>query len=397
MSGKEEIIIVRRADTEDEPIKGGVWKIAHADFMTAMMAFFLVMWLINQTDDQTKDSVANFFNPVNLSQSIVDKKGLEEPKPNTPKDSKAQAASAKSEPQGGTAHQMRKPRFKEGALFQDPYAILAKIASEAEPLPQHALGAELETGDKDIPALPGGEVNRDPFDPLYWQVSPREVKRGEGKSASGTMPTPDQGKSDVRVEKPSPPKLGSAAPISGDTATAPAANVEVKRPQPGKEITAPADVEAVKADDELSALKTSIVRAMGSSSASTPQVTVRRTSDGTLISLTDDLNYSMFAVGSSEPDAKVVRGMASIGKALAARKGKIIVRGHTDARPFKSGDYDNWRLSQSRAQMALYMLVRGGLPEGRILSVEGRADREPLNKENANADENRRIEILLQE
>ncbi len=36
------------------------WKIAFADFMTAMMCFFLVMWLINAANEQTKAAVASF-------------------------------------------------------------------------------------------------------------------------------------------------------------------------------------------------------------------------------------------------------------------------------------------------------------------------------------------------
>lgn len=40
--------------------KGGAWKVAYADFVTAMMAFFLVMWLISQ-DQKIKDSIARYF------------------------------------------------------------------------------------------------------------------------------------------------------------------------------------------------------------------------------------------------------------------------------------------------------------------------------------------------
>jgi chemotaxis protein MotB len=39
---------------------GGAWKVAYADFVTAMMAFFLVMWLVTQ-DKQVKESVARYF------------------------------------------------------------------------------------------------------------------------------------------------------------------------------------------------------------------------------------------------------------------------------------------------------------------------------------------------
>ncbi len=102
-------------------------------------------------------------------------------------------------------------------------------------------------------------------------------------------------------------------------------------------------------------------------------------------------------VGSAEPHAKVVRAMAEIAKILQSRPGKIVIRGHTDARPFKSANYDNWRLSHARAQMALYMLVRGGLNESRIVRVEGHADREPKIPSDPKADQNRRVEILLQE
>ena len=55
--------------------------------------------------------------------------------------------------------------------------------------------------------------------------------------------------------------------------------------------------------------------------------------------------------------------------------GEIVVRGHTDARPYRSATYDNWRLSSARAQMAYYMLIRGGLPEKRFERIEGYADR----------------------
>ena len=42
---------------------GGSWKVAYADFMTAMMAFFLLMWLLNITDKETKAGLASYFTP----------------------------------------------------------------------------------------------------------------------------------------------------------------------------------------------------------------------------------------------------------------------------------------------------------------------------------------------
>src|ERR1700744_4002071 len=74
-----EIIIVKRHSAHEEEHHGGVWKIAYADFMTAMMAFFLVLWLINSTNTQTRASVARYFNPVKLADATMSKKGIHDP------------------------------------------------------------------------------------------------------------------------------------------------------------------------------------------------------------------------------------------------------------------------------------------------------------------------------
>jgi chemotaxis protein MotB len=48
---------------------GGAWKVAYADFVTAMMAFFLLMWLINTTSPQQKRGIADYFAPASVSES----------------------------------------------------------------------------------------------------------------------------------------------------------------------------------------------------------------------------------------------------------------------------------------------------------------------------------------
>ena len=42
---------------------GGAWKVAYADFVTAMMAFFLLMWLLNATTEEQRKGIADHFNP----------------------------------------------------------------------------------------------------------------------------------------------------------------------------------------------------------------------------------------------------------------------------------------------------------------------------------------------
>jgi chemotaxis protein MotB len=87
--------------------------------------------------------------------------------------------------------------------------------------------------------------------------------------------------------------------------------------------------------------------------------------------------------------------MEKVAKVLGTRDGKIVVRGHTDARPFRTERNNNWRLSMDRAQVAYYMLARGGITETRFDSIEGHADRSLKIPTDPNAAENRRIEILL--
>ena len=48
---------------------GGAWKVAYADFVTAMMAFFLLMWLINTTSPEQKKGIADYFAPASVSET----------------------------------------------------------------------------------------------------------------------------------------------------------------------------------------------------------------------------------------------------------------------------------------------------------------------------------------
>ena len=104
----------------------------------------------------------------------------------------------------------------------------------------------------------------------------------------------------------------------------------------------------------------------------------------------------MFNIGSAVPRREMVLAMEKIGKLLAARKGSILIRGHTDGRPYMvDGRNDNWRLSLDRAQSAYYMLTSGGLDEKRVVQVSGFADRRLKLPDDPFNDANRRIEILI--
>ncbi len=65
-NGKARPIIIRREESSGGGHHGGAWKVAYADFVTAMMAFFLVMWLINATTEDQRKGLADYFSPTNL-------------------------------------------------------------------------------------------------------------------------------------------------------------------------------------------------------------------------------------------------------------------------------------------------------------------------------------------
>jgi chemotaxis protein MotB len=331
-----EIVIVRRRHDDDHDAPhGGVWKVAFADFMTAMMAFFLVLWIVNSTNKETRASLARYFNPVQLSDTTPARKGLQDPRQEdfdasakeakaTPQKAPATSEASKKDAAGAAAAQDAPTSHDEAALFRDPARALEQIAATEPRTAQTRAG---ETAGQ-------AEAYRDPFEPMQ-------------------PPAPDLAKASQ-----------TSAKVDRDRAPAPN-SVEAK-------------------------LKSIVEQATFG-----PALDVTETREGTLIDLTDRAGFGMFASGSAEPDAALVRMLASIGATLKPMKGRVVIRGFTDGRPFHSPAYDNWRLSAARAQMAFYMLRRGGLDEARVERIEGYGDHGLRDAAHPEAAGNRRIEILI--
>ena len=66
-SNERPIVIVRRKRAGAAAHHGGAWKVAYADFVTAMMAFFMLLWLISNPDKQRLKGLAEYFSPVQPS------------------------------------------------------------------------------------------------------------------------------------------------------------------------------------------------------------------------------------------------------------------------------------------------------------------------------------------
>ena len=414
MGDKPEIFIVRRHSSyEEEHHHGGAWKIAFADFMTAMMAFFLVLWIINATDKDTKLVLARYFNPVKVENPSASTKGVHGidsrtknvSNQTTAKESEGLAIDPKHPPTAesdGSAPKREdrarpvatrqepepaapRPTMPESELLSDPYRSLDKIVARSAISPAAA-------PDNAEPTRVAGATSIDAFRDPFKPIGPGAPDDRVSLDAD-TPPLPN---AEIETKKGGPDlsladKPFPRSPII-DTPSEPATVAEAAKSASPADASHQPRMAAVAAQllkelrDKLGAL---------AKSASSPAIDVQATEEGLLISLTDRMNFSMFAIGSAEPNPAVVRAMELVGKILQDRPGSIVLRGHTDGRAYRSGTYDNWRLSSARAQMAYYMLTRAGLPEGRFVKVEGYADHALKDPAHPLAAENRRIEILL--
>lgn len=423
-----EIIIVKhRGGDHEEGHHGGVWKIAFADFMTAMMCFFLVMWLINASNEQTKAAVASYFNPVKLIDRNSSKKGLEDigdgPNAVGAETEKPEAPQSKDAAEGrvdGGAKQVKeskeatdKKEYSDEHLFSDPYAVLAEIAGETGV--NQNISAKGDGGAQTAgPAsgASGGESYRDPFAPDFWvkQVEPPidtepSLEKPAARDSAAVAEAKPAG---VAEQAAAPAKPAAKVEPASETVVAertaaddkpiqelfrPKEKTEAKQepPKPDEKNAEPTGEAVEKAKQ----IKSELAAAMGTGDKLGRGLDVVATDKGVTISVTDEFDFGMFEIGSAMPRKQLVLAMEKIGKVLATQPGTISIDGHTDGRPFKGENYDNWRLSTARAHSAYYMLVRAGLDEKRVKEVAGFADRELKVKDDPLAAANRRIEILL--
>ena len=395
--GHGEIIIIKRGNEEEEGHHGGAWKIAFADFMTAMMALFLVLWLINAANEETKRAVASYFNPVKLvdrnrsSKGINDQNGGPTTAPETGTKEK-NPEDKTAAPTGEQKPQESKPTSEE-TFFSDPNQQLDAIE-------QAALAAQSqENAAVAVPATrpdPSLDNFADPFGPDFWdkaQAKQDEQKPESQAEISQNQQPPADAKGVPATDKP--------APV---TETQDAEKVAAIGPQ--EKLEQPAEVpnaEAGKAAEKAALakqLRANVALALEGKVKDAQDlaksIEIKTTDEGILVSVTDTLGHPMFEIGSAVPAARLAFAVDAIAKSLASETGAIHVFGHTDAREYRNVADGNWRLSTDRAKATYFMLMHGGLQDSRVVEIAGFADRKLRAPDDPLADENRRIEILLE-
>jgi len=267
-------IIIKKVKKGGHAAHGGAWKIAYADFVTAMMAFFLLMWLLGSTTEGDKKGIAEF--------------------------------------------------------FQSPLKV----------------------------AMLGGSGSGDSS----------RIIRGGGKDLTRETGQVKEG------ESPSKRKLLNIKSLEAEQKRAEVARLEALK----KKVE-----EALSASPKLAAMKS--------------QIRLDMTRDGLRIQIVDEQSRPMFDSGSAVVKPYMRELLREIGHVLSDVPNRITLEGHTDAQPFSGGErgYSNWELSSDRANASRREIVAGGLPEDRMLLVQGLASSNLFVPTEPTHPMNRRISIIV--
>ena len=329
--------VIRREEAADNHAShGGAWKVAYADFVTAMMAFFLLMWLMNATTEDQRKGLADYFSPTNLL---------------------SHNSSGTGQPFGGHT------AFDKGAMLSDRGAV--QITPGSRPVLDNV------EDDADTPgAAPprGSDQRTDQQD----QPPPAQPRPDPALPASAVPPA-------RRAEQAAPAEAKAAPAAAAGKAAGAAQRAEQEKrafAAAAKEIR-----EAIGNDPALAGLA--------------DHLAVDITPEGLRIQLLDTQNQAMFALGSAAPNDAAKMLIAKITPVLLRLPEQISIAGHTDAAPYPGKAMTNWELSTERANAARRLLVAAGLPEQRLRDVAGHADHDLLLPGDPLAAANRRIAIVV--
>ena len=328
-------IIIRREEIIEGGHHGGAWKVAYADFVTAMMAFFLLMWLLNATTQEQRRGLADYFSPNNLT---------------------SRSNSGFGAPFGGLTPNL------EGSLASDRGAVQL-TTGPTRPI------IDMEDSDEDTPIM----------SPKQHMSGPSLLTMAQdgGAAPAGSQATAPADAAQVPSNPPVAERTASPAAIQ-------AAAAEVAREQrerAGFEQAAEQIREAVRSDPALAGLA--------------KQLAIDLTPEGLRIQIMDEDKQPMFALGASALNDRARALLSKVAPVLLRLTQPVAIDGHTDAAPYRGADRSNWDLSAERANATRRLLTDAGLPEARIRSVAGHADRDPLLPAEPLAAANRRIAILV--
>jgi chemotaxis protein MotB len=347
---------------------GGAWKVAYADFVTAMMAFFLLMWLLNATTEQQRRGIADYFSPANLF---------------------AQSVSGSGKPFGGLTP------TEHGLMVSDTGVV--QVTQGTHPsTPEQTQSDTVETaarqdntdGSADASNVNGAQTASQPGTDSGMAPGgqPKEAGAGQAvRARDNATALNDLGKTYVASLSASggqsPQKQQGQQQTQQQMSEAQFQAEQARHEKQAFEQAAKEIRQAIQADPKLAELGR--------------QLAIDMTPEGLRIQIMDAEKRAMFATGSAVMDDSARLLLAKVAPVLMKMPEDIAIAGHTDAAPYPGPERTNWDLSADRANATRRLLMEAGLPESRIRSVTGNAERDPLIPNDPLAPGNRRISIVV--
>ena len=124
-------------------------------------------------------------------------------------------------------------------------------------------------------------------------------------------------------------------------------------------------------------------------------ISIEQSRDGLNIDLVDQDGESMFREGSKEPNERMRRILEKLADPLRVAPFRVSITGHTATLRMPASGSENWQLSIDRANAVRQILEQAGYPPSNIFRVAGRADSDPLIRDDPALAPNRRVTITL--
>lgn len=306
---------------------GGSWKIAYADFITSMMALFLLMWLISITTEETRKGISEYFStnvinihPANTGTGII-----------TGNTASTQNGNNDDE------ESQKDPNNQQNSYNSSVVIQNNQHVQQISP----AVSTNLHTNEKKS----AGTIDKENHADFLKKAQKNEIAEN--------------------IEEISKEIL-AIKQAQNETRKSIEENIK----------------NSFNSLEEVEKFKHNLI--------------IELTDDGIQIQIIDSSDHEMFRTGSAIPLKFTKKILQTLGEILSQIPNKIEITGHTDSQPYHhKKQYSNWELSADRANAARRILEASGVENDRFDEVNGRADKDLLNKENPTAPENRRVSITI--
>jgi len=404
-------IVIKKEEVVEGGHHGGAWKVAYADFVTAMMAFFLLMWLLNATTEEQRRGLADYFAPsnvlgrsqtgtgqpfggrtVNSAGNMASDAGalrvergpapvrvdVDEEESEGPAEPVPQMPTSEDRPPSSVGLTSGPPRPPAGAAPLTAEQALTGSAAGRLGQSGTALGGPAQAGEQQAGQQRAGEQRA-------GELRAGELRAGDlrsGEARAGEQQRGEQRSGELLPSQVQALLRGDAQAVEAARMADAALRAELGRRERAAFEAAAEELRAAVLNDPALA---DLAR----------QLRVEQVPEGLRIQIMDADRQAMFPLSSAVPNDRARALILKVAQVTARLPNGLAIAGHTDSSPFRGEGRSNWDLSADRANAVRRLLVENGVNPARLRSVSGYAEREPLLPTDPGNAGNRRVAITL--